>query len=234
MLRYNRVLLGTTILLAMTGYSLAQPSQHIQPSSPPSNSQQSTPSDQKGTEQSPFVIKIVPTPQTPEEAHHLGAQEADKSNADWWLVKFTGGLVVVGLLQLIGFSWVFGWQGVQLRRAVKASRDEFLASHRPQIRVKHLWLMSDVSEQTPIRVKMVCVNTGTANATLQQMGIRCYVFGNEYLLPADPNMAHNFCFNRAVLECGVNWTIPDTKPQGAIDTGRTLAAHEWLDIQRRH
>jgi hypothetical protein len=122
MLKIASIALTIAIFLALGGGSSGKPRGHIDPSNPSTQSQQSTNPDQRGTEQSPFVVKVIPTPPTPEEANHLAAQESDKSNADWWLVKFNGGLVLVGVLQLVVFGLVFGFQGVQLKRTVVATK----------------------------------------------------------------------------------------------------------------
>jgi len=77
--------------------------------------------DQRGTEQSPLVVKIAPRPDN-------GQKESPATwwlTTDQWLALFTGLLVLVGLLQLK----VFSAQARQLRRTV----DSFLAGERPYI-----------------------------------------------------------------------------------------------------
>lgn len=110
--------------------------------------------------------------------------------------------------------------------SVQLARNEFLSTHRPKIRVKHLWLTSDIFQAEPITVNLVCVNTGATNAILGQIGIRCHVAGSERVLPADPNMAASL-FPRGILEPGLNWTVPN------LNTGRILAQHEQTDIQQK-
>jgi hypothetical protein len=159
------------------------------------------------------------------------------------LIVVTFLLVVVGLGQL-GLFWrqlSFIRESLDdareaaeaARDSVNAQREDFAATHRPKIRIKHLWITSDISQSTPITVKVVCVNIGTSDALLGAIGIRCHVVGNEYLLPADPGIAHTIPLN-GILTCGRNLTIPGIGPADNLNTGYTLAAHEWADIQRRH
>jgi hypothetical protein len=54
------------------------------------------------------------------------------------------------------------------------ARTEFLSTHRPQIRIKHVWLIGD----KPITVRVVCVNYGTTDAVIIDYGI-------EYLAVAE-------------------------------------------------
>ncbi len=146
---------------------------------------------------------------------------------DIFLALFTAMLVVVtAVLIVVGIA-----QGNQLKHAVDAARDDFRASHRPKIRLKHIWLTSDIAAAaTSITVRLVCVNTGAADASLGAIGIRCHVVGNEYLLPADPGMDANFSLGGNILQSGLNLTIPSR--EASVDTGRILAEHERTSVQR--
>jgi hypothetical protein len=84
------------------------------------NPQQTAPTDQRGTEQLPAVVKILPAPKTREEAEADSKERAEKSETDWWLIKLTGALAIVGALQLI----VFGVQARRLRQTVEAAAQQ--------------------------------------------------------------------------------------------------------------
>jgi hypothetical protein len=116
--------------------------------------------------------------------------------------------------------------GVGTYFQIKLARNEFNSTHRPKIRLKHLWLGSDIFlENEPITVNLMCVNTGTAIGTLGQVGIRCHVVGNERSLPADPSIAATLRLSGAP-PLGVNWAISN------LNTARVLTAQERMDIQR--
>jgi hypothetical protein len=84
------------------------------------NSQQTAPADQRGTEQLPAVVKILPTPKTAEETEADRKERAEKADSDWALVKLTGALAIVGALQLL----VFGYQAWKLRQTVQAAAQQ--------------------------------------------------------------------------------------------------------------
>jgi DNA segregation ATPase FtsK/SpoIIIE-like protein len=69
--------------------------------------------------------------QPPEAAQAETAAQAEerhaKKNADWWIVRFTGGIFIVGLFQGLVFivqTVVFGRQARRLRQTVKAMKGQ--------------------------------------------------------------------------------------------------------------
>jgi hypothetical protein len=66
----------------------------------------------------------------------------------------------------------------------KLARDEFISTHRPQIRIKHVWMIGgDVSRDEPITVRIVCVNHGTTDAIITDFGVQYRVVGEGRSLP---------------------------------------------------
>jgi len=137
-LRYT---LGVALaLLLVAGNAPAQSQQPIPspaksgqlPQNHPQRSKNAIRSDDRGTENSPIVVKVLSTPKSNEEAIADAAEQKYKIAVDWRLVVFTGCLVIVGALQLI----VFGLQAVWLRKTVYATQKSvhtFQASERPHI-----------------------------------------------------------------------------------------------------
>jgi hypothetical protein len=80
--------------------------------------------DQRGTEQSPLVVKVVPPPNAQIDTQHRTSERDEKSPADRWLLVFTGMLVVVGGTQA---AFLY-WQATQLRRAVVAADKSAVAA----------------------------------------------------------------------------------------------------------
>jgi hypothetical protein len=124
------------LLVALASDSWGQSKPDSPPREEAKTAQQSAPKDQRGTEQFPAFVKIIPTQKTPEEAEADRKEKEQKDTNDTRLVWFTGLLACIGFLQLL----VFGWQGIQLKRTVtaakeatKLARDEFVATHRPKI-----------------------------------------------------------------------------------------------------
>jgi hypothetical protein len=75
--------------------------------------------DQRGTDESPVTVKVLPTPKNHEEADTNRNERAKKQEADLWLVRLTGILALVGTLQLI----VFGIQARRLRQTIETMKD---------------------------------------------------------------------------------------------------------------
>jgi hypothetical protein len=88
--------------------------------------QQPAAANQRGTEDSPVFVKVVPTPKTKEEADRDTKEQENKTTNDRALVNFTGKLVVatfvlagIGALQLV----VFGYQAIMLKESVDTARE---------------------------------------------------------------------------------------------------------------
>lgn len=90
------------------------------PQKHPSSTQQSASDNQRGTEDSPIVVKILPTPKTPEESAQGVIDRQEKTSSDWWLDFFTGILAFMAVVQAI----VFAYQGRQLRKTVQAAEGQ--------------------------------------------------------------------------------------------------------------
>src|SRR5262245_25633013 len=53
----------------------------------PANSQQQSAQDPRGTEQSPLVLKVLPTAKSAQESEEERAQRDDQSSANWSMVR---------------------------------------------------------------------------------------------------------------------------------------------------
>ena len=82
--------------------------------------QRYTPHDERGTENSPIVVKVLPSLKTAEETAQEAAERQEKTSSDWWLDFFTGVLATMAIIQ----AFVFGYQGVQLKRTVAAAEGQ--------------------------------------------------------------------------------------------------------------
>ncbi len=155
----TRLVAGILMVLASTCLAQAQSIEEspdlIRGGQPPQKQipeppQTATP-DQRGTEQSPLVVKVVPTPKSPTEAADQRGTEQlpvvvkvvpavtspseraeerrdrdDRSSANWWLARLTGVLGLIGSLQLA----VFGLQARRLRQTVRTMSEIAAAQTR--------------------------------------------------------------------------------------------------------
>jgi hypothetical protein len=151
---------------------------------------------------------------TAEERHQ--ATEDAIATYTLWLMAFTGILAIAtaGLGALNLFQ-------------VRLARSEFLSSHRPKIRLKHIWLNEDIWQQQPVIVTLVCVNTGVADAKLQEIGLRYEIVRNGATLPPAPDIDHVLQANGAAVRSGKNHRFP------LINIGRVITAAENTEIQNK-
>jgi hypothetical protein len=176
------------------------------PQSVPGRGQDQPGGDQRGTEQSPLIVKIQPSP----EAAGSAGKGADKGSPEWWmfgnwstdtwLAIFTGGLVVVGSFQL----WVFGFQGKQLKRSVDAAEKSDETLERA-----YLWPGLGMWETGPTstRFHITIHNTGRTAATLKSVHLDLCQEG-QY----PPKSVKYMCFHREDV-------IPPETGGKLMDTG---------------
>jgi hypothetical protein len=88
--------------------------------------QQSTQQQERGTQESPLVVKVSPTPKSVKETEREEADRQEKTKADSDLVNATYTLAAIGILQLI----VFGAQAVMLKKTVDSGTEQSKAMDR--------------------------------------------------------------------------------------------------------
>jgi hypothetical protein len=89
-------------------------------------SQQPANSDQRGTEQSPFVVKTLEPTKSQREAEQEAKDRQQKTTNDRWVVILTGVLALIALGQL----GVYLYQAIKLRQTVKAAGEQSQAMER--------------------------------------------------------------------------------------------------------
>jgi hypothetical protein len=86
-----------------------------QQNQPATNTQKPSASDERGSEQAPLFIKVLPPVKTKEEAASDQAKDLDQSSANWWMVRLTVAIVLVGCIQTI----VFWLQARRLKQTIE-------------------------------------------------------------------------------------------------------------------
>jgi hypothetical protein len=188
MLRARHLALGLAVLLAVAVDSNAH-SQEAAPSksenvsppqSQPSQANQTARPDERGTEQAPLVVKVLPAAESEEKAAADAAREDKKAANDdrlttftEWLFGATAALSVIAFFQLL----VFAWQGFQLQRTVAATlaatelaRQEFVATHRPKLIVRDVAPMNTASNNR-VEIRYSIVNVGDSRGRVVQSDV---------------------------------------------------------------
>jgi DNA-binding protein YbaB len=87
---------------------------------------QSAASDHYGTQESPLVVKVSPSPKTKEESDQETQDRNAKAASDRWTIGLTGVLALVAFLQLL----VYGYQAKKLRETVESAKEQSSAMER--------------------------------------------------------------------------------------------------------
>jgi hypothetical protein len=174
------------------------------------------PSPQNYSEKGQDCAKTKPN----REAAKIGTEESI-AEYTWWLAVLTGLLAIA----TIGMGGATIGLYVSGDRQLKLARDEFNSTHRPKIRIKHLFITNDIWQGEPIIVNLWCINTGTGDAILNEIGIRYHVVRNDRALPIEPRILGR-PLGGIQLQTGLNFEIPN------INIGRILTAEENADIQQ--
>jgi hypothetical protein len=206
-------------LLLVTGAAFAQspPPQQL---AQPKDTEQPATKDNRGTEKTPFVVKVIPTPKPDYETAQEVQAHIQKAGTDIWIERWTG---AVALFTLI-LAGVGAWQGIQLKRSVDLARDEFLSTHRPKIRIKNIWLMNEFYYDSPLQISVICVNYGTTDARIIEYGVDFLIVKEGATLP--PN--HMFSFKRSVdttVKPGVSAPMPELNY--ALTEQQEIAIRGW-------
>ena len=202
------VFLGGSIYFAFyfpvsTGHG---PKQQVHTSHPIESSK----GEPRGTESSPFFVQVLPTPKSAEERAQEAEDRDEKKAAERDLVRWTLALFLatVGLMIATGVLGFFAFrQASDMKATIELNREEFLSTHRPKIRVKHFWVTGDVWGGERIIANLTCVNTGTTEAILQEIGIRFYVVANDRPIPFDRQITPALPLSGRRLQSGVNGEV---------------------------
>jgi hypothetical protein len=120
------------------------------------NSNQKTKQNPRGTEEKPFIIKILPTVKSKAEADYETRERYEKSTNEWWLMCSAVWLAIVTtfLAVFTGFLW---WFTLKLWKTTHAA---FIATNRPRLRIRGVFSDSGI---LPNRIYIA--NVGGSNAT---------------------------------------------------------------------
>lgn len=188
-MRLRRLVIGLAFLAAFASDSRGQSKQTT---SPPTQSGQASKAYDRGTEQSPVIVKVLPTKESEEKAAADARHEDEKAENDRrlarfteWLLWATAALSAIALLQL----FVFSWQGIQLKASVIAAREtsklansEFISTHRPKIVVYGMDVKL-AGDDTPRHIHFRYINAGDTDASVAFIESRIH-WGAKGMVPA--------------------------------------------------
>ena len=164
----------------------------------PKDSKKPANKDNRGTEGSPFFIKIVDTPKAETKPDKPKTESNEKPSTDGglraeaWAAIFAGVMVVIATWQVGLFLRQLRYIRRSLDDATRAAdaaqktadftRVEFLSTHRPQIRVRRVLLEED-HKTAEISVRYDVVNIGNRPAHITGGIVRVIFWPNDRPFP---------------------------------------------------
>ncbi len=116
-----------------------------------------------------------------------------------------------------------------IREMRRIANEEFIALHPPHIRVKHVWLNSQIWNGEKIILKVVLVNVGKTAAQIGVVRIVTLVYDSGYELPIGtalpPEATYAPAQTPSILPSGITLDLPDQTD------GRILTADENVAIR---
>lgn len=94
-----------------------------------------------------------------------------------------------------------------------AMRDEFMSTHRPRLRVKHVVLTSEIWDGEEIEIKLIIVNAGNTHARIIECSVVTVAVPKGRELPGRPEYPFNSRFKPAAetLPSGKTYIFPRLK-----------------------
>lgn len=109
--------------------------------------------DTRGTEQSPIVVRVLPSTKSQDQPYGGKARELDQSSVDWWMVRLTGAIAFISLVQ----TTVFGLQARRLKQTIQ--KMDAIASQQTQD------VQASIAEATRAAQAMERISESMANST---------------------------------------------------------------------
>jgi hypothetical protein len=130
---------------------------------------------------------------------------------------------------IAGFTftlWRTNARQIQLTdRALKLASDEFHSTHRPRIRVKHVWLKSDIWAGERIIIDLIIVKAGNSTAKITNFSLATLVLGTGDVLPNDHRSYVDFGADLLVTS-GQSVSLPDISDGRILSDGDNVALRE--------
>ncbi len=157
-----------------------------------------------------------------------------------YLAWFTGILAVATIV--LGAATI--WLGLAGERQFKLARNEFLSTHRPELRLKHIWFAStdgnipaDDIRNRPLVVTLDIVNVGRNNAFVEFVNFATLILWPGDELPQrppydNPGAPQNFLAHDRVVP-GLTLKVPISDGRILTDREGTIGYRDDLEYLRQ-
>jgi len=179
--------------------------------------QQNTANNHRGSDQSPLIVKILPTIKNNVEAENETKEKEEKATNDKRIIQITGILAVIGFLQLI----VFGLQARRLRQTVEVTKEAANATTNSVAnisKIERAYVFVTV-EQHPQALEPIYEIDGYKGYFVLNANVRCWNLGRT------PAVITKI---RAIISFG-KAIIPEIE-ESDIPSGIVVGSDKWKNI----
>jgi hypothetical protein len=180
-----------------------------------------------------WITSFNPSPEE-KEACYQAASKSGRSTEEcktFW-EKTTSDPIAFFTL-VLAFSTIGMWLATiglyrSNRLQIELARDEFISTHRPKIRIRHVRITNSVRAREQIVVRLVMTNVGISDAHIVSCGIAfCFLEPGQSLPPED--MIQHTIYRLAIppVPSGLTWVLPD------LTTPESLTPYGSLRIRAR-
>jgi hypothetical protein len=130
--------------------------------------------DWRDAQESPVIVKVLTSEEEKQNAAADVEHDKQRRGHHRHLAAFTERLfwAIVALSVIVLFQFfAFAWQGVQLRRAVKAANDEFVSTHRPKLIVREAYCPLPPPDGACVSIFVTIANIGETDATIVESAV---------------------------------------------------------------
>lgn len=152
--------------------------------------------------------------------HHTSAHKPKQNNEEGFWKRAALDPVAVATLILAVVTFLMT---LAVIAQVGLARQEFNASHRPRIRIKHVWLRNETPYDGPLKISLVFTNVGDRAARINKSGLAIVVIDSAARLPPDIPFVEFRAHGSEPI--GLGFTI-----ESVIDTRRLITSDERISI----
>jgi hypothetical protein len=226
-MRLYRLVLALTLLAAFASDSQAQ-------SRNPPGRPNPAPNDQRGTDQMPLSVKILPSPGAEQQERDARERtEADRTLASEtqrlagytrWLAALTAVLAAIALAQ----AGLFVWQLRYMRRDMISRREDFVARHRPLLNLRWVRVGNVDIDGNRIQVHFGIVNAGGSDAVITASSINA-----QFLTDTDWPDPHEYPVNNIVMGDRIvpGASKPFVLPMNELRNLKDISAEEMQQLR---
>lgn len=188
--------------------------------------------DKRGTQESPLIIKVLPSPNTNGEADKVAQHQEGKATPDWWLVILTGGLVVA--TAVLSVVTTFLWRATE--RLVKGADNTAKRQLRAYIAVKEddepIQDIAGPDNGHALEIRMVMKNVGQTPAFKLTQWTSAIVDRETVQLPIYEHDPARGIYMPPRIKMGFVTRIdtPWTRQMLEMETGEDVCLHIWGEI----